>query len=39
MVNVQIDKSDLLEMLVERVKYWTTEKKVQLIFLQGIISQ
>ena len=26
MVTVQIDESDLLDMLVERVKYWTTEK-------------
>ena len=32
MVTVQIDESDLLEMLVERVKYWTTEKSTVDLF-------
>ena len=32
MVNVQIDESDLLDMLVERVKYWTTEKSTVDLF-------
>ena len=32
MVNVQIDESDLLYMLVERVKYWTTENSTVDLF-------
>lgn len=32
MVNVQIYESDLLEMLVERVKFWTTEKSTVDLF-------
>lgn len=32
MVTVQIDESDLLDMLVERVKYWTTEKSTVDLF-------
>ena len=32
MVPVQIDESDLLDMLVERVKYWTTEKSIVDLF-------
>ena len=32
MVTVQIDESDLLDMLVERVKYWTDEKSTVDLF-------
>ena len=34
MVTVQIDESDLLDMLVERVKYWTDEKSTVDLFTE-----